>query len=284
MAIVVLDRVPGRHRLRGAPQHGGRPRRHHVRAVRDLHAELPAGPPAHLRVRRHPALAADLRLRRSARGGWWTGCARWCCRRSRSGWRWRRCHAHAALEPARGARRGLRAHGARQGRCRSGASIRGHVLQERADPRRHRARAAARHADRRRRHHRVRVRAARRRPARRRRGVRARLSAGAGRDPADRARLHREQPARRSALWLARSPHPRTADRRWRACARRAARRPAGAVRRARCCCWRCDGLAAPLVAPHDPLQQNLGNTLARAGRARTGSAPTTSGATSCRA
>jgi len=60
-----------------------------------------------------------------------------------------------ALEPARGARRGLRAHRARQGPL----GVADHLeprAEERADPRGHGTRAAARHLDRRRRHHRVR--------------------------------------------------------------------------------------------------------------------------------
>ena len=76
----------------------------------------------------------------------------------------RRGHAHPALEPARGAGRGLRPHRPRQGAL----GVAGHLrprAQERADPGRHRARAAARHADRRRGHHRIRLRAARRRAA-----------------------------------------------------------------------------------------------------------------------
>jgi len=40
-----------------------------LRAVRHLHAELPARAAAHLRLRRHAALAADLRLPRPARRG-----------------------------------------------------------------------------------------------------------------------------------------------------------------------------------------------------------------------
>ena len=93
-----------------------RPRRHHVRAVRHLHAELPAGPAADLRVRRHAALAADLRLHGSARGAAGAGSARWSLPADHAGaGAGRGGHAHAALEHARGAHRGLRAHRAGQG-------------------------------------------------------------------------------------------------------------------------------------------------------------------------
>src|SRR5204862_7043128 len=89
--------------------------RRDVRAVRHLHAELPARPAPDLLLRRDAALAADLRLHRSARGaverpalahaaGDHAG-----ARPRRSG------HAHPALEPARGADRGLRADRPRQG-------------------------------------------------------------------------------------------------------------------------------------------------------------------------
>ena len=39
----------------------------------------------------------------------------------------------------------------------------------------------------------------------------------------------------------------------------------------------------APVISPHDPLKQNLGNALARPSRASSRSAPTMSGATCCR-
>ena len=70
-----------------------------------------------------------------------------------------------ALEPAGGALRGLRPDGPRQG---PGGElvIRRHALKNGADPGRDDPRPPARHADRRRRHHRVHLRAARGRPAR----------------------------------------------------------------------------------------------------------------------
>src|SRR5213596_4272574 len=45
-------RLSRRHRLRRPSQYGGRPPRHHVRAVRHLHAELPARAAPDLPLRR----------------------------------------------------------------------------------------------------------------------------------------------------------------------------------------------------------------------------------------
>src|SRR5499427_501225 len=88
---------------------GGRPGRCDVRAVRDLHAELPAGAAADLPVRGHAALAADLRLHRSARGAVErVPLARVAGHHARPGPGCGR-DTHPALEPARGAGRGLRA-------------------------------------------------------------------------------------------------------------------------------------------------------------------------------
>ena len=106
-----------------------------------------------------------------------------------------RAHADAALEPHRGALRGLRAHRAGQGAVRA-RDPRPARAQERPHPGRHRDGAPARRAHRGRGDHGVRVRPPRRRPARGRRGLRAGLSPGAGGRPPDRRGLHPEQPGR----------------------------------------------------------------------------------------
>src|SRR5262249_28881107 len=200
-------RLSARGRVGDPPQHVGRSSGRDVRAVRHLHADLPAGPAPDLLLRRHPALAADLRLHGPARGAVErhpvAGAAG---DHARPGAR-RRRHAHVALEPARGAGRGLRAHRARQGPVRAPGHLEPRA-EERADPGRHGAGTPAGHPDRRRRDHGIRLRAARGRALGGRRGLRARLSAGPGGRVADRPRLHPEQPGRRRPLWVDRSPDP----------------------------------------------------------------------------
>ena len=135
-----------------------RPRRHLVRPLRHLHAELPDRAPADLPLRGDPALAADLGLRRPD-GGAVGGPPLADAARDHARARPRRGHhADPALEHARGAVRGLHPHRPRQGALRRGGGAPPRA-QERADPGGHRARAAARHPDRRGGHHRVRVRA-----------------------------------------------------------------------------------------------------------------------------
>src|SRR5436305_1360215 len=185
---------------RGPAWNGARPRRPPGKPLRRLPAELLAGS------------APDARLLDPARVASGRGARRARAPRPARGHPRARHGRHPgpsdAGEPPRRARRGLRAHGARQGRARVAGSRRPRLAQ-RARARRHRARAASGRTPGGRDHHGDGLRLARARPPRRAGHPGTRLPAGAGLRARDRRELRRGQHGGRPAREGVRPAAPR---------------------------------------------------------------------------
>src|SRR5262249_21732224 len=183
--------------------------------------------------------------------------------------------AHHTLGAAGGAGHRLRPNGAGQGAERG---VRGRTPRppQRADPGRHHRRPELRRRPLGRRAHRDGLRVAGHRALRGDRVDPAGLPGDPGRHHVDRRHLHRGEPRRRRALRRPRSPHPgpvmandatSTASLRsmalagsaWRARPRRNGALVAGAII---VTAWVVGALAAPLLAPHSPLDLDVLNRL----------------------
>src|SRR5262249_2545760 len=161
--------------------------------------------------------------------------------------------AHDARGGARRVARGLRAHGARQGCGRDlGARPARAAQRVHSDP--HPARTAVGPAHGRRRADRDGFRVAGARPAHGQGDLRARLHPAAGRGAGLRARVHRDQPPRRSLVRRPRSAHRTPGMTAW----RRFLRNRLAVVGLALIVLLVLSAALAPWLAPYDPTRQSL--------------------------
>src|SRR5215470_1971605 len=258
-----------RHRVRGAPQHRGRLRLDGRRAARPVDADLLA------RDHAHPALLGAAEFA-SVVGAGGVAAPRAAGRHARTvhdG----AYHPADALGDARGAQSGLHPYRARQGCQRSARGVESRA-EKRRHPDRHHRRHRARHSARRLRHHGDDLRLAGGRASLRPGDLQPRLSGGAGGRVPARLDVRPGQPLRRRRVHVLGSANPSVMSTRatalpmpealapprseWWVFMRRLARRRTSLFGLVVVTAVVATALAAALITPFDPAEQDIGARL----------------------